>query len=790
MLDQNEQLEQNETAQEKAKHSRSRRDQIKTIAIVFLTIMLVFTFFSNTIMNYSLPEVSGQYAGSGAISTSIRGSGTVAANLAYSVQLDATRQIRAVYVKAGDTVEAGQVLFVLEDTDSQELKDAKAALQEMEYNYNVDLLKALGETAGTNSSIAKTQQEIQEAQTELAKVAGSGAKVDNAKTAARAAEDLADNLTDEISDINDQISAVKAAVDGEYTQYPIILSAQSNLTIAQNAQKLAQNAYDEAEKQVKNLEEKLTSVSASNSEITAARRTLEDAKTELDNMQADYDDLEEQYHEYQSYLSDQSDLSEAQKAYDEAASALNEAAAVSQSDLTAAERTCTARENEYNRLYSSYTQAESGVTAADVEDARLSWEYAKEDYQRLQSDYETYQNLKQAQIWAEEELGRVKEGMQEITAVSKSDLEKMERSIEEQQTKIDRQEEDLQELISIYSSGQNQNTQLNAAKAKQEEAQQALDNATAAVEGAKEQLENAVDQQVRSLQEQLNEKQASLKTANRNKEDLTETYQELKADADTEESLEKQIRELQQSLSDTATELAQQQQQNAINKQIAELGLEQQALKIEQQKQTVAELESKSIGTEVTSKYGGTIAKVSVVSGDKVEANTELCAIDVDGKGYTLSITVTTEQSRQVHIGDKATVSNYWWGDLDVTLTAIKADRSNPGQNKVLEFSVEGDVTDGQSLDVSIGERQTRYDLVVPNSAIREDSNGTFILVATAKSTPLATRYTATRVDVTVLAKDTANTAIDAGTDYGYDYVITTSTKPLEAGSQVRLVNS
>ena len=44
-----------------------RRDWVKNAAIVFLTIMLILTFFSNTIMNYSLPEVAIQYIQSGTI---------------------------------------------------------------------------------------------------------------------------------------------------------------------------------------------------------------------------------------------------------------------------------------------------------------------------------------------------------------------------------------------------------------------------------------------------------------------------------------------------------------------------------------------------------------------------------------------------------------------------------------------------------------------------------------------------------------------------------------------------
>ena len=94
---------------------------------------LVLTFLSNTIMNWSLPEVSGQYAGYGTISTAIRGTGSVTANLAYSVQISETRQIKSVLVKVGDMVQAGQVLFELEDAESDELQ-ALMRLETMKIN--------------------------------------------------------------------------------------------------------------------------------------------------------------------------------------------------------------------------------------------------------------------------------------------------------------------------------------------------------------------------------------------------------------------------------------------------------------------------------------------------------------------------------------------------------------------------------------------------------------------------------------------------------------------------------
>ena len=79
---------------------------------------------------------------------------------------------------------------------------------------------------------------------------------------------------------------------------------------------------------------------------------------------------------------------------------------------------------------------------------------------------------------------------------------------------------------------------------------------------------------------------------------------------------------------------------------------------------------------------------------------------------------------------------------------------------------------------------------MLPNRAIREDSNGKFILIVESKATPLSTRYRAVRVDVEVLASDDSRSAITGGTLYSYAFVITTSTQPVEPGQQVRLADN
>lgn len=164
-----------------------------------------------------------------------------------------------------------------------------------------------------------------------------------------------------------------------------------------------------------------------------------------------------------------------------------------------------------------------------------------------------------------------------------------------------------------------------------------------------------------------------------------------------------------------------------------------------------------------------------------------VATIQVAGKGMKVSFSVTNAQAAKVKVGDKAELQNAWYySDVMITLDKIKPDKDDPGKKKLLEFVVEGSVADGESLSLSVGERSAEYEHVVPNSAIREDNNGKFIFIIEEKSTPFGNRYKAKRVDVEVLASDEINTAVQADLQ-GYEYVITTSNQPVEAGDQVRL---
>ena len=118
----------------------NRKDWIKNILIVFLVILLLLTFFSNTIMNYSLAEVSSTYITNGSISTAIRGTGTIQSVDPYNVTISEGRKVESVKIKKGDTVAKGDVLFVLEEGDSTEVTEAKKAYQTLLEQYDTTII--------------------------------------------------------------------------------------------------------------------------------------------------------------------------------------------------------------------------------------------------------------------------------------------------------------------------------------------------------------------------------------------------------------------------------------------------------------------------------------------------------------------------------------------------------------------------------------------------------------------------------------------------------------------------
>ncbi len=558
-------------------NGNKRREWIKTAAIIFLSVMLVLTFFSNTIMNYSLPEVATQYVMSGSITAKIRGTGTVESGDPYNIEIKESRKVSSVAVHVGDEVQKGDVLLYLEDMESDELK---AALKELE-------------TA--QEGVATAQEGVRDARDEY-----------NAAllTAEISAEDiLAANGDVSVSDYRQQI------------------------TDAQNALEPLEAKKAEIEKKIKDIDAQLALEANYDTNaperVAAAEKAMETAQKNLDN---------------------------ARNALDEAQAELE--LATSGGDASAQD----AAQAKVNNLQAAYNSAENVLKNAE------------NNYNNAVANQDN------------REGSQVTENLNDQKGLLNIDLNIVDEQLEEAQKKLD----DLVALV--------------ADKLK-------LDNFEKGIRLAQK--------EVTAAQKLVDEAQA-----------------------------------------------------------------------------TVDELTAKSVGATVTADISGTVTAVNVVAGNTTAPGSALVVLQPEGQGYTLSFSVTNEQAKRLAVGDRADLVNAWrYEDVNVTLASKKPDSDNPGQKTMLTFNVSGGVVAGQTLSLSVGQQSANFDCIVPNSAIREDSNGKFILIVESRSTPLGNRYIATRVDVEVMASDDTQSAVSGGL-YGYEYVITTSTKPVEAGQQVRLADN
>lgn len=627
-----------------------RREWVKNAIIIFLVVMLLLTFFSNTIMNYSLPEVSAQYVRGGTLSEQIRGSGTVEANQSYEVKISETRTIASVDVKVGDEIEKGATLFTLEDKESAELDEAKKNLEseqqkldDLQLDYDKALLKIGVDYSKENLSIANQEDDIKLAKEDLSKLADYQAAYEKAKAKTKDCETA-------VKDLEEQLSAFASE------DYASLGSSYYN-------------------------------------QISSAKTSMEEAEKSKGR-------TEEKIKEYESEIASGGDR--------DAISAAKEAV-----------------DNKILEI----SQAEEKMSMALSADEQLAYQQTVESL-----------NL---------ELTHLREKYNN-------------------------------EMAKSYTYSKNQQL-LNAEKT-------TLENRTKTYDSRKKKYEDTLAAIKTELKDKQKSAQALYDEAKAEEDDLAK-----KADKTVEEA-EDEIRKMERTLAEAKLDLELKQRQDAQTSGENSLDMKDKQSKIADQKKVISDceeaikkLEEKSVGAKIDAQVGGKITEINVVAGEEAEAQKTVAMIEMSEKGYTLEMTVTTEQAKKVKIGDEAEVQYFWYGDASATLQSITTDSQNPAKNKILKFAVKGDVTPGQNLQLAMGSKGQNYDMIVPNSAIREDNNGKFVLSVVAKSSPLGNRYVAERVDVEILASDDTSSAV-SGAVYGSEFIITTSTKPIEAGMQVRLV--
>lgn len=609
------------------------RGWVKNVAIIFLAVMLVLTFFSNTIMNASLPEAAVQYVQSGAITTQIRGTGTISAKETYEVKTSTSRKVQSVLVSRGQQVKVGDVLILLAAGEGSELKDLQTQLDDAQYSYQQKLINM----GGGSSEVTRAQEKLQEAIAKRDANVCTAEEVELAKLRYEAAQDEHERLSD-------QLEAAGGYVEG-------------------------------------------TGADSLDSLKTAAN----EAKLAMDTAKARY--------EYENKFIEQLAMTSTNNRYDK--TALMDAIAA------------TFGEKKDISVEYYFGDGASNPNLAQ-EQSNLGINIAKDSY----ANWDSYKKLPST---------------------------------------------DLATISNGYKAVSDAETAYNKAV-------------------------EAYDKALKQAQPQNAELNQRVKEAQRYMEDMKAEYDEISAKKTTYDAAKDEVVS-----AETALETL------VKTSKLDNLELSRMAKQIQNLKDQIAQLsggqkdENGNVtGGQIVSEVNGVVKDINVSAGNNTDPANAVMTIEVPDRGYTVSMSVTNEQAQKVTIGDAAEITTGYWGgsDMQGKLVGIRSDTqsqqgSAPG--KQLVFDVTGsEIESGTQVSISIGQRSQNYDTIVPNSAIRSDSNGSFVLVIVAKSSPLGNRFVATRVDVTELAKDDVNTAVSGGLS-AYDMVLTTATKPVEDGMLVRL---
>lgn len=617
-----------------------KRDWIKNAVIVFLVVMLVLTFFSNTIMNYSLPEVSAKYVTSGSIQAKVRGNGTVTAGDPYVVKAESTQTIASVAVNNGDHVEKGDVIFFLEEGESEELKAAEKLLDDL---------------------LDKYQQ-------------------------AALAADVDPDTTNKI-------------LNGQFTSFNVYKSK-----------------IDALKREIKQLEDNVKLYEEEIAKIEALKKSEQSESSSTS---------------YDKRIAYEACVAATKEAEQKLAEALEAAATLGVSDVSGAAQKLTAASKAVEEATKAVNSIKNGSSYAQAEAVRIGYENAIE---KAKGDLEkaTAAGDSEAQTAAQAAWDKA---IGDLEAHKQSAVYTQLQTAEHKRSEEAGKQALLEAVVLADSS-------LNSAKTAEAAAKAAYDAA-----GPDHSISIGQYEQVIKINQTYVDEQKTI------------------------------IADKQSKLSDLIAEYT---QENAL---AAELEA------IEEQRELIQKLRKGSNGGSIIAPVTGTLQDVTLVAGESTTTGSQIATILPDGKGFTMEVSVTREQAQRLNVGDVADIQNSWYySDVRAVLKQVKTDKNDPSNKRILLFEVTGDVTNGQSLSISIGQRSSNYDNIVPNSAIREDSNGKFVLIVSQKSSPLGNRYYAERIDVEVLGSDDTQSAV-AGALNGWEFVITTSTKPVEAGQLIRLAD-
>ncbi len=774
-------------------NNTNRRGWIKNIAIIFLSFLLILTLFSNTILNRSLPEVSAQYAMYDSISTAVKLSGTVKAKESHPViyeeeaaenDLSQTRTVVSVYVKVGEMVEKDTPLLALKGGASKELAAAEKELAEKQAAYDLDLLKDKADALESGTVVTRAQQALDDLKDELADLRATYDKLS-------AAGDGSEALDEQMKAYEAQkkeLTKKKEAVDGKITELEGKISAlaaqlEFDLSDRSHADRLneADDAFAQIELTYLRLKNDTEAAKAAWDELKDASAGITEWATIYDTIQS----LEEQIAALRKTDSRaREDYVESLKQAARTVGAFSSGDSLSEED---------SRITAVAGAVSAYIQTLDTDVFETIEKTvhlRYDWETVLFEIENVLTDALERIGVDVTDGAVQGEIAAYISAIESPARAHRRSMEDSAEAMAKLYLQIDEERGKLQ-VLGVDINGIDSLTDDYVAKAlaNAEKAYNDLneDFTAAETEYTKAKTEVTTLRTLVDYETKLAEYESESAGFEKELTHIDEILAPLGENGSIDAFL-KEIEQKEREVSSAEVELQKAQVSGNVSDVSTKQEREKQHRDIEELKAKIEAYKTAPEHTDIVAPIAGRVVALDYVPGNTVTSGNTVARIEVAEKGYLCEITVPSEEARKIQVGAECSITNSWWSDLTATVSQVRSDPQSQGKNRIVVIELMGDVNEGQTLNFTVGDRSQSYSTVLPNSAIREDSGGKFVLVVESKSTPLGVRYTATRYTINVVASDDTKSAVSGL--MGGEFVITNASSPVSDGQQVRLAET
>ncbi|MBQ3592205.1 MAG: HlyD family efflux transporter periplasmic adaptor subunit, partial [Clostridia bacterium] len=686
---------------------------------------LLLTFFSNTILNHSLPEVSAQYARYDSIAGAIKATGTVKANESFVVTYDEadedmevanpgqTRKIVSVYVKQGSEVAIGDPILALQGGATKELEEAEKKLRDLEKQYALDQLNDTIAGLTSDKSKNESQNSLTKAYRELAELkelytvlqAGND-PTDALKEQKKAAQKEADNIQKQIDAVSEKISETEGKItsaEGNIKEdYTSGLTLEERYTAAKQEYDVLKAEYDALTAKVDTLQAEYDEASGLSGDVAEAYKISQEIKTTKETLWDTQRKLDYLIQDNEKTIDDNNSIGESgtiiekfteeqvtraiqklkdaqevldnfeKEKYNDYTSQLDMQCILQKSIDEAKKKFDTAvlnnaSGNELEELLKVINDAEAEYKAADFS---LIYEYNKlvDEVNTRKSEYDSI--VKQLST----DVGDAVDKTDEITSFERQkrayieEIADLEYEISEAYAKLDILGIPYIDNLTDYYVSTN-TTEL---KEDLDKATKQLTEVTTDYESAKTEYESLSKQM--SSTSVITENEALLAVFERDLETYKEQLEEAKEKVaaldeqiednkttETPEQIKDKIDELNTSISTMEMQMKIDDATSQKNDTESSYTRADQEKEIEELKADIEAMKNAPSETLVTAPIAGKIVEMNYVPGNSITSGAEVTRIEVAEKGYICEISMSTEEARKIQVGAECSIVNSWW---------------------------------------------------------------------------------------------------------------------------------